>query len=206
RDFHVTGVQTCALPISSGVCCFRFVALLLATRQSDGDRSVARLHFRNRSCWIGVADPDQGKNRTRRPLSFIGFAHARGPAASCGGATLLVRLSPGRSDRLLPVRSGVEHRGAASPGQAIAACSFLLAGRCTIGCRSQASASWSSSRASIAHSCRACLLAIATSTLPKGRRLARSRIQISSGPALSAAVALARCRLLLAPWISRVRR
>ena len=79
------------------------VALPLA--RVIGDRSVARLHFRNRSCWIGVADPDQGKNRTRRPLSFIGFAHARGSAVSCGGATLLVRLSPGRSERLLPVRS-----------------------------------------------------------------------------------------------------
>ena len=85
--------------------------------------------------------PDQGKNRTRRPLSFTGLAHARGSAVSCAGATLLVRLSPGRSDRLLPVRSGVEPRGVASPGQAIAACSLLLAGRCTIGCRSQASAS-----------------------------------------------------------------
>src|SRR5690606_15172243 len=131
RDFHVTGVQTCALPISSGICCFRFVALLLATRQSDGDRSVARLHFRNRSCWIGVADPDQSKNRTRRPLSFIGFAHARGSAVSCGGATLLVRLSPGRSDRLLPVRSGVERCVDVLPAQAAAYFLLPLAGRCT---------------------------------------------------------------------------
>src|SRR5690606_37392770 len=177
-----------------------------ATRQGVGDRSVARLHFRNRSCWIGGADPDHGKNRTRRPLSFIGFAHARGSAVSCGGATLLVRLSPGRSDRLLPVRAGVERCVDVLPAQASAHFVLPLGGRCTCGCRSQASASWPSSRASIAHNCRACLLAIATSTLPKGRRLARSRIQICSGLALSAAMALARCRLLLAPWISRVRR
>jgi len=40
--------------------------------------SVARLHFRNRTCGIDGADPDHCKNRTRRPLSFTGLAHAMG--------------------------------------------------------------------------------------------------------------------------------
>ncbi len=49
-----------------------------------------------------------------------------------------------------------------------AAC--LPAGRRIIRCFSHASASWVSSCASIAHSRRACVLAIATSSLPNGRR------------------------------------
>ena len=65
--------------------------------------SIARLHFRNRSCGFDASKPDQGKNRARRPRSSNGFAHARGSAFACNGANLLVRLSSGRSDRLLPV-------------------------------------------------------------------------------------------------------
>ena len=41
---------------------------------------------------------------------------------------------------------------------------------------------------------------MATSTLPNGRRVAMSRIQICSGVALSMGAASARCRLLRAPW------
>jgi hypothetical protein len=40
--------------------------------------TVARLHFRSRSCWTLASHPDQGKNRTWRPHSFIGFADAAG--------------------------------------------------------------------------------------------------------------------------------
>ncbi|WP_232207662.1 hypothetical protein, partial [Pseudoxanthomonas sp. J35] len=50
------------------LCCS--AAVLLFAQWSVATK--ARLHFRGRSCWIDVADPDQGKNRTRRPLSFIG--------------------------------------------------------------------------------------------------------------------------------------
>jgi len=78
------------------LCCS--AAVLLFAQWSVATK--ARLHFRGRSCWIDVADPDQGKNRTRRPLSFIGVARSRGSAACCGGAGKLVRFPSGRSDRL----------------------------------------------------------------------------------------------------------
>src|SRR3546814_18446432 len=56
---------------------------------SDVCSSDLRLHFPSRSCWIDAADPDHCKNRTRRPLSLTGVAHARGSAAACGWRQLV---------------------------------------------------------------------------------------------------------------------
>ena len=50
------------------------------------------------------------------------------------------------------------------------------------------------------------MLAMATITLPKGMRPSRVRIHNCSGVAFSVETVLSRCRLLRAPWISRVRR
>jgi len=50
------------------------------------------------------------------------------------------------------------------------------------------------------------LVGVATNTLSKGFRRAICRIHICSGVYLSTLTALARCRLLRAPWISSVRR
>lgn len=61
-------------------------------------------------------------------------------------------------------------------------------------------------RPAFAQICRACLPAMATSTLPKGMRPSSERIHRCSGVAFSIITALARCRLLCAPWISRVRK
>jgi hypothetical protein len=47
---------------------------------------------------------------------------------------------------------------------------------------------------------------MATITLPKGMRASSERIHSCSGVAFSVTTALARCRLLRAPWISNVRR
>ena len=41
-----------------------------------GEVTEARRHFRHRSCRVMLLTRTQGINRTQRPLSFIGFAHA----------------------------------------------------------------------------------------------------------------------------------
>src|SRR3546814_1320590 len=60
-----------------------------ATARQCAAATDARLHFPSRSCWIDAADPDHCKNRTRRPLSLTGVAHARGSAAACGWRQLV---------------------------------------------------------------------------------------------------------------------
>src|SRR3546814_19595201 len=55
-----------------------------ATARQCAAATDARLHFPSRSCWIDAAAPDHCTNRTRRPLSLTGVAHALGSAAAVG--------------------------------------------------------------------------------------------------------------------------
>src|SRR5690606_39895352 len=63
RDFHVTGVQTCALPISSSSCCWP-----AASRSRWAPR-------RSRSC-------SRSSSRTR-PVSAAARSSAASPASPC---------------------------------------------------------------------------------------------------------------------------
>src|SRR3546814_9593452 len=74
---------------SSDVCSSDLLCCDGATARQCAAATDARLHFPSRSCWIDAADPDHCKNRTRRPLSLTGVAHARGSAAACGWRQLV---------------------------------------------------------------------------------------------------------------------
>jgi hypothetical protein len=76
-DFQSTLPKGCShLELSGDRWRWCFVSELRLFVSGFVAQSVVRLHFLRRSCCIDSADADQGKNRARRPHSFIGFVRA----------------------------------------------------------------------------------------------------------------------------------
>jgi hypothetical protein len=99
--------------------------------------TVVRLQFRNRSCEANVSRLDLGINRASGPLSFIGLAGDAGISRETRWHRKVSQALPRRVRPVATVLASSRNlfRQVSVPAHP------ARAARCTIGCRSQASAS-----------------------------------------------------------------